>query len=334
MNQDQWHELIKYGRQLDFNVKRLNETKDEIIKVQSILQYMILSANDDLKTTVNRLADRFSLLEQQLVKHGLPKIDYYDHEFNAIRKMTESNDWPAAVENIVRDDNYLRAKASNILDMVVIEDIKNKRVLDFGCGSGYLTFELHQRGASLAVGYDIQGPSEHREERKVFTKDKVVVGNNAPYDFIIVYDVLDHCEDPVGTLKFIEEMSSPKTKVVVRNHPFCSRHGKHLFTTINKAFLHMFLDDLELVRMCGTSGDYTRPVLRPVVEYRNWISHTKFQIELEAPAVTPVEPYFIDPNNYILRDKIAAKYDGEDPGKHMQMDFVDYVLRTKTQIVI
>jgi 2-polyprenyl-3-methyl-5-hydroxy-6-metoxy-1,4-benzoquinol methylase len=333
MTQEQWEELTKYGRHLDFNVKRLNETKDEIVKIQSMLQYLIMSQSDDLKSTVNRLADRFGLLEQQLVTHGLPKIDYYDHEFSTIRKMAEGDQWPQAVENIVRDENYQRAKAAAIIDMVVIEPITGKRVLDYGCGSGYLTNAIKERGASLAVGYDVKA-SEHREPSKVFTKDKLVVANNAPYDFIIVYDVLDHCEDPITVLKHIEDLCLPHTKVFIRNHPFCSRHGKHMFTTMNKAFLHMFFDDMELVRLCGNSGEFTRPVLRPLFEYRAWLAQSNFNVELETASTTPIEQYFLKPENYLLRDKILARYENDDPTRHMQIDFVDYVLRKKAHVII
>jgi hypothetical protein len=185
----------------------------------------------------------------------------------------------------------------------------------------------------LAVGYD-PVVADQRFQNKLLTKDKLVVANNAPYDFIIVYDVLDHCEDPVAALKFIEELATPQTKVIVRNHPFCSRHGKHLFTALNRAFLHMFLDDLELVRLCGTSGEWTRPVLRPLTEYRNWLTHTKFDIAMETAVTTPVESFFTTPDNYLLRDKIITKYEGEDPSRHMQVDFVDYVLRKKTHTII
>jgi 2-polyprenyl-3-methyl-5-hydroxy-6-metoxy-1,4-benzoquinol methylase len=334
MNQEQWDELAKYGRSLDFNLKRLNETKDEIVRVQTILQMVIGMANDEMRVAVNRLSDRFNLLEQQLVKHGLPKIDYYDHEFTTVRKLAEGNQWPLAVEDIVRNDTYEIAKANNILDMIVIDNLAGKRVLDYGCGSGTLVAEIEKRDAALVVGYDIKGPSEHREAKKIFTKDKVVVANHAPYDFIILYDVLDHTEDPVGNLKFIEEISTPQTKIIVRNHPFCARHGKHLFTTLNRAFLHMFFDDMELTRLCGYTGIYTQPVLRPMIEYRRWLSHTNFETVMETPITTPVESFFTDPENYMLRDKLVAKYNGEDPTRHMQIDFVDYVLRKKNQVII
>jgi 2-polyprenyl-3-methyl-5-hydroxy-6-metoxy-1,4-benzoquinol methylase len=333
MHQEQWNELAKYGQQLDFNLKRLNETKDEIVRVQAILQSIIQLQNNDLRVAVNRLADRFTLMEQQLANHGLPKIDYYDHEFTSIRKLAESPDWPLAVEEMVRDENYEKAKAANILDMIVIENVAGKRVLDFGCGEGYLTSAIATRGAALAVGYDPAGKDE-RFQNKLLTKDKLVAANNAPYDFIVVYDVLDHCEDPVAALKFIEDLASMQTKVIVRNHPFSSRHGKHLFTTLNRAFLHMVLDDIELVRLCGSAGMPTRPILRPVAEYRGWLANTKFNIELETPVTTPVEPFFLNPDNYLVRDKLVGKYQGEDPTRYMQIDFMDYVLKKRTQVVI
>jgi hypothetical protein len=96
----------------------------------------------------------------------------------------------------------------------------------------------------------------------------------------------------------------------------------------------MIFDEMELVRLCGTAGLPTKLILRPVSEYRAWLANTKFSVEMETPVTTPVEPFFLNPENYMVRDKLIGKYMGEDPTRHMQIDFMDYILKKNNQFVI
>ena len=69
------------------------------------------------------------------------------------------------------------------------------RVLDFGCGSGQLVFELAGRGVQ-AVGYDPR-PSSRWTERKgpTLTTDRAAALRGAPYDVVVCSLVLCTIED-------------------------------------------------------------------------------------------------------------------------------------------
>jgi len=65
---------------------------------------------------------------------------------------------------------------------------------------------------------------------------------NTKYDFILINDVLDHAADPLDMLEQVNKIRNPETKIVVRCHPWTSRHGTHVYKQMNKAFLHLIFN--------------------------------------------------------------------------------------------
>src|SRR4051812_22296905 len=114
-----------------------------------------------------------------------------------LENMNEDSDWPQAVNpSLIVDMNNLdecRTRASNILDMIVETDLYGLNVLDFGCGNGLVASEMLARGAKKVVGYDLQRNAfwEQQEGLHMTTVAQEVAGHG-PYDFILLYDVLDH----------------------------------------------------------------------------------------------------------------------------------------------
>jgi len=339
MDQEMIEEMVKYAKGLDYNIKQLTNTQNDIVRLREILNHLILSKNEEILLEISRLSDKINLLENQLIKHGVPRIDYYDHEFSQIKKMIESPEWPKAIKNPIIEESD--EKGNQILEFVIIESVEGKKVLDFGCGSGYLTESIINQGkAAFAVGFDPNAKLRENDNWVIINK-KDFVSNNAPYDTIIAFDTLDHCEDPIEELKYIESVSSINTKIIIRNHPFCSPHGKHLFTTINKSFVHMFFDDIELMRLYGNSGFFTQPVLKPIKEYRSWISQTGLEIvsEVAIESKKPnlefgIDPYFSDSKNYLIKNKIKDKYKNDKYEDHMKIEFVNYKLKKNKQVII
>lgn len=91
-----------------------------------------------------------------------------------------------------------------------IPDLKNKKILDLGCGMGGFLVAMKKRG------YDIEGLEPNPDYREIALlrgkryglEIKVTAGfgekmpfPNNTFDFIFCNNVLEHCENPIETLK-------------------------------------------------------------------------------------------------------------------------------------
>jgi 2-polyprenyl-3-methyl-5-hydroxy-6-metoxy-1,4-benzoquinol methylase len=77
-------------------------------------------------------------------------------------------------------------------------------ILDFGCGSGLLVRFLMAKGYSRAVGYD-----PHTD---VFSNAGLLENR---YDWLFAQDVVEHVDDPPGTLKTFAELVNPGGRIVI-----------------------------------------------------------------------------------------------------------------------
>ncbi len=181
-------------------------------------------------------------------------------EFAELRNLVFHEDWPLAVEpeflcNPLSDaDKTLRAEG--IVDLMFEESVSGRNVLDFGCGEGHVAAEIARQGAKHVVGYDVAVASgwaslAFGNGSLMFTHDLNLVRDKGPYDAILVYDVLDHVEGvTVPTIvKLLGNLGHGGTKIYARCHPWTSRHGGHLYHSLNKAFAHLVFTRDELAEL-------------------------------------------------------------------------------------
>jgi len=250
-----------------------------------------------------------------------------------LRLLLNSRRWPYAVNpNLVIDpdshaDQMSRAEA--ILDRMVTTPLQGKRFLDFGCGSGHVVAAARSLGAS-AVGYDPipSAPDVHA--------DWSTVVSLAPYNVVLVHDVLDHVRDehPIDCLRKIRSVIADDALVYVRCHPWCSRSGTHAYTTLNKAYVHFFFDDDQLEEM-GAQGIWTRKVTHPIVTYDDWAlkgGFTKVSEDVRREEVEPLweeEPYL----RTLAQEQWRSSFEEslangtKFPRYQMEIQWVDLVLR-------
>jgi len=97
----------------------------------------------------------------------------------------------------------------------------NKRVLEFGCASGYVSRVLRDRGCRV-VGIEID--PEFASQAKEFCED-VIIGNaeeldlestlaERSFDVAVFGDVLEHMTDPLGILRRVRQWLVPDGYVV------------------------------------------------------------------------------------------------------------------------
>lgn len=222
-------------------------------------------------------------------------------DFSDIITLLDSPEWPQAIveEAINPTEQDKRERAEYALDLFD-RFWGNKKFLDYGCGEGWMARIASERGSN-AFGYDIEKQWEEDSNGMFFlTTDYNHITSIRSFDRIMLYDVLDHVDDPVETLNRVHALCNPHTQVFVRCHPWCSRHGGHLFKFKNKAYMHLFLNEAEQEKL-GMAPQKVHKIIHPMDTYKMWIER-KFNIVKSDKTVQPIEKFFY--NNSILRKYI------------------------------
>ena len=246
-----------------------------------------------------------------------PKIDYLE-EITELRQLFRSNQWPLAVKNnhICRESDKL-SRAERIIEVVTKEKIP-KTFLDFHCGEGWTIKAIENYKPELAVGYDINPQKWDQFEEQILTTDLTKVVELAPYDTILMFDVLDHINDPVSTLKQIYNLLALDGLVFIRCHPWSSRHATHLFE--QKAFAHLVFTESELKKMGETPRKCPSKVTSEKV-YRQWFREAGFRIKSVKKEECPIEEFFTE--NEFVKKRIE---DSVGHTKHLNIEYIDYIL--------
>lgn len=80
-------------------------------------------------------------------------------------------------------------------------------LLDYGCGRGIFVNFLRDRGFSRATGYDPYGATNEYGDPAIL--------RNAPFDFILLQDVLEHVEDAPALLREMDPLLAPGGHIFV-----------------------------------------------------------------------------------------------------------------------
>lgn len=324
----------KYAHACDLHLRGIIDCIPALHDLSSALRDSASRKLDDCMVEINKIHEMNRLIMERLDKMGAPQIDLYERTMQFIHGKLVGEEWPSAVPpgQIVRSPEAESYRAKTILDLLVTEFVKDLRFLEVGCGNGLVCKAAYERGARVAIGVDSDtklkwdfGNDPHGQLR--LSHSFADADFDKPYDIVLLYDVLDHSEqDPVQLLQTIKNMLSNRGRVYIRTHPWCGRHGSHLYEQINKAYLHLVLDDIELTRIGGYHAPFVRRLTRPIETYHKWFSEAGYVIRSETICRNDIEGFFLGSENLAIRDKIKAHWQGDDPIPHMSIEFVDYML--------
>lgn len=256
--------------------------------------------------------------------------------------LSNDKEWPQAVHpSLLVDETYddQMNRARNIVEMVIEQDVFGLSFLDFGCGEGHTSLHLTDKNARKVVGYDIaEGKSWSgfpQKDNLTLTTDWRKVLENAPYDFILLYDVLDHIVDqePKHVLGELAKLLTKDGLIAARCHPWIARHGAHLYNQVNKAFIQLIFSEEKLIEQ-GYKITPMRHVIHPMFTYKNWFAKAGLHVTKEDPIKEPVEDFFI--KNDLIKAMIQRHFknspleeyrDGKgDLSRVMSFQFVDFIL--------
>jgi SAM-dependent methyltransferase len=124
---------------------------------------------------------------------------------------------PRLIDRIFRRDMYERFRRT----LEECDPLGGKSVLDIGCGSGWYTTALAERGAGEVVGLDFATnmfriATENARRVGVADKCRFIVGNALTYpferrfDYVIAVGFFDYVADPLPLLRRARELTKEK----------------------------------------------------------------------------------------------------------------------------
>lgn len=229
-------------------------------------------------------------INNQLAIQSLPSP-----ELEALKKALWSDKWPEAVNaNLICDissDFDKIERARGIFELMIQQDIKKKKFLDYGCGEGHVSKIALEYSPALSAGYDIK--KQWTNAAGCLMTDSIdLLQQNKPYDVIMIYDVIDHIEKehPIDLLARVKSLLADDGRIYIRCHPVTSKHATHSYLTLNKAYIHLVFTPQEL-------ADITTDVVPNfgVVDpetYVKWFESVGLKVVNRRNTNDKIEPFF------------------------------------------
>ena len=134
----------------------------------------------------------------------------------------------------------------------LIELIRGRTVIDFGCGEGSETMDLARHGAKKAIGLDIRPgvleiAARRCEAEGLSDRCEFVTSTETAADVIVSLDAFEHFEDPAAILAKMHSLLRPNGIVVISFGPtWYHPLGGHLFSVFPWA--HLLFSEQALIR--------------------------------------------------------------------------------------
>ena len=308
-------------------------------------------ANRELDAAISKIVNGFMDLKDVLKQisantenntnvqsQSVPELQINENDFETLKAALESDRWPEAVnKSLICDpesetDKVERGKG--IIELMIDENLDEGglKILDFGCGEGHCAQVAGDYNVAKSVGYDIKKYDSwdrfERKENVLITNNYDEVLEHAPYDVIVLFDVIDHVEkeSPVDMLKRVNDLLKSGGKIYMRCHPYVSRHATHLYHDLNKAYIHLVFNPDEIRRIIPESKyeESNIGVTYPIRTYNDYVSQAGLKVVTRREIKDNVEPFFKIPK---IAERIIANTKMEQfPDFQLSLQFLDYVL--------
>jgi len=256
-----------------------------------------------------------------------------ENKCDVLKQFLDNPSWSLAVSpDLICDENNQEDKmdrARGIRDVFNADfNYDNKKILDFGTGYGHLIQALAEKNISFAAGYDIKNEFQIQSGKNtILTVSWDEIIKNAPYNLIFLYDVIDHAanETPQEILGKVKSVLADDGIIKMRCHPFISKHGGHVYNKINKAYVHLILNNEELKELGHDFKNFpTIKVTTPLRTYNKFIMDAGLKTIDQKVVNEPAESIFLSGE---FAEKIKSNLKINQLFiPQMGTQFVDYVL--------
>ena len=139
-----------------------------------------------------------------------------------------------------------QSKLEVLMGSGFFSEIRDKVVIDFGCGLGHETVEMARRGAARVIGIDIEEryleAARHYARQHLGERHEDICSFSRvaeePVDVIVALDSFEHFDDPLAILHTMYKMLKPGGAVLASFGPtWYHPYGGHLFSVFPWAHL-------------------------------------------------------------------------------------------------
>lgn len=316
------------------NQQKVNEAIDGVIAALNNLKRTISEEVLSVQSTsVPATAPTATVTQPQ----ASVTSDDFD-SFESLKRALATDKWPDAVNAnlICHPDNESDKleRGRGIVELMIEEDLKGLKFLDFGCGEGHCPYVVTDYNPAISVGYDIkeyESWNRYTKDNLVLTTDFQKVIDNGPYNVIVLFDVIDHLNgtDPIDVLSKAQSVLAPDGRIYMRCHPYTSRHATHLYHELNKAYAHLVFSPTELATIVPNPkwSEKNAGVIFPIKTYGDLIDKANLNVVVRKDITEKVEPFFKIPKiaERIMKTTGTSSF----PEFQLSLQFLDYILKSK-----
>lgn len=150
-----------------------------------------------------------------------------------------NSNWPKSLDEglILMKNEEKLYKAQAIVELILEDDLANKRFLNIESERTFITSYANNT-AKTSINFNATS-----EEWTLHTNNQIriiayqEVKKYAPFDIVLLYDVLDHITKPTNLLNEVCSLTNFNSKIYIRTHPWNSRHATH--DARNLAYIHL-----------------------------------------------------------------------------------------------
>lgn len=183
---------------------------------------------------------------------------------------------------------------------------KDSSVLDVGCGSGTILYDLKELGFKHLLGVDpyIKEDIEYRNGLKILKKDIHEV--DGKWDLIMFHHSFEHIPDPMETMKSVSRLLDQGGVCLIRiptASSYAWEHYRENWVQLD-APRHFFLHSVKSIELLAGMTDLTLDeVVYDSTEFQFWGSE---QYKRDIPLYNPEKQSFGRSSSLFSRKEIAA----------------------------
>ena len=221
--------------------------------------------------------DNNELLVIKCNKCGLVTLNSFDHIYEKFYENSGMHTSKVDISNWLKETE----KDDNRRYLFLLDNIKNKNILDFGTGNGGFLFKARE------ISNNAFGIEPEMQFKNFFKKNKLKIFNSLKdlkderFNLITAFHVFEHLKDPLEILKNLMPYLAEEGEIIIEvpnsDDALLSFYNSHAFSDFTYWSQHLFLFNenslTDLIEKSEFKINYIQQIQRyPLSNHLYWLS--------------------------------------------------------------